>query len=149
MVTMKAFLDRLKQTRIEQAIADAEKRSSGQIRVVMYPKIADDPVPVAAAEFLRLGMQKTTHRNAVLILVAPRSNSFAIYGDRAVHEQCGENFWKEVAAAMTEHFKAEHFTEGIVHGIERAGAILAEHFPRSPSDRNELPDDVIDHGTIV
>ena len=34
------------------------------------------------------------------------------------------------------------FTGGLVLGIERAGALLAEHFPRRPDDVNELPDDI-------
>ena len=30
---------------------------------------------------------------------------------------------------MTLHFKRGEFTEGLIHGIERAGALLADIFP--------------------
>lgn len=150
MVTpMQPFLDQLEHARIERAIAAAEQKTSGEIRVVMYPKKADNPVMVAASEFLALGMHRTTHRNAVLFLIAPFSNTFAVYGDEAVHAKCGQTFWTDVAAAMTDYFKRREFTDGIVHGIERAGALLATHFPRAADDRNELPDDVIDRGTVI
>jgi uncharacterized membrane protein len=43
---------------------------------------------------------------------------------------------------MQEHFRRGEFTEGVVHGVERVGDVLARHFPRVASDRNELPDEV-------
>lgn len=87
-------------------------------------------------------MTRTAARNGVLIFLAPRSRTFAVIGDTGVHEKCGDTFWRELTAAMSEHFKRGDFTAGLVHGIDRAGALLAEHFPRSPDDRNELPDRV-------
>jgi uncharacterized membrane protein len=91
-------------------------------------------------------MHQTKHRNAVLIFVAPRSRTFAAIGDEAVHARCGDDFWRELADAMTAYFKRGDFTEGLVHGISRAGELLAAHFPREPDDRNELPDEVIEDG---
>ena len=35
-------------------------------------------------------MHKTRERNAVLIFVAPRAHKFAVVGDKAIHEKCGE-----------------------------------------------------------
>ena len=34
--------------------------------------------------------------------------------------------------------------EGIVAAIERVGVVLAEHFPRSAGDVNEIPDKLIE-----
>ena len=89
--------------------------------------------------FELLGMTNTAERNGVLIYIAPRARQFRILGDTAIHEKCGDDFWKEVAAAMEEHFRKGEFTEGVVAGIERVGEVLARHFPRRPDDRNELP----------
>ena len=94
-------------------------------------------------------MQKTRHRNAVLIFVAPVSQTFAVIGDEAVHRKCGDAFWQQLAAAMTEHFKQGEFTAGLVHGIERAGVLLAAEFPRQPDDHNELPDGMIIRHTVI
>ena len=107
-------------------------------------KPAPDPVMTAQQAFLRLGMDRTKHRNAVLIFVAPRSQTFAVIGDEAVHAKCGDEFWRELAGAMTSQFKRGEFTEGLLHGITRAGDLLAAHFPSGPDDANELPDDVIE-----
>jgi uncharacterized membrane protein len=124
------------------AIAAAEARTSGEIRVVVISREITDPIAAAQREFARLDMAKTAARNGVLILVAPASRRFAVIGDTGVHAKCGDGFWAEVAAAMTACFKRGEFTGGLVLGIERAGALLATHFPRSPDDRNELPDTI-------
>jgi len=128
--------------RVVAAIAAAERRTSGEIRVLLARKKAPDPVATAQRHFERLGMTRTQARNGVLIFLAPRSRTFAVIGDTAVHEKCGNAFWRLLAAAMELHFKRGEFTEGLVHGIERAGALLAEHFPRGADDRNELPDEI-------
>lgn len=138
------FIKQIDRRLIEQAIADAENRTSGEIRVIVHHKPVEDAVASAQAEFLRRGMQKTAQRNAVLIFVAPVSQKFAVIGDQAVHEKCGDSFWQELAAAMTGHFKAGGFTAGLRHGVERAGTLLAEHFPRRPDDVDELPNKVIE-----
>jgi uncharacterized membrane protein len=43
---------------------------------------------------------------------------------------------------MTGYFKKSEFTQGILHGIRKAGELLAAHFPHRPDDRNELPDSI-------
>jgi uncharacterized membrane protein len=134
---------------IERAIALAESRTSGEIRVVVYPHAVTDVLVTAREEFARLGMHRTRHRNAVLILVAPETKAYAIFGDEAVHARCGDGFWVATAGAMAAHFRRGRFSEGVVHGIREAGAILAHHFPAGPQDRNELPDDVVERGIVI
>ena len=135
-------LPKIDHPRVVAAIGGAERRTSGEIRVVVSRRNVAEPVAEAQRQFERLGMTHTSRRNGVLILLAPRSRTFAVIGDTGVHEKCGAAFWTTLAAAMTEHFKRGDFTAGLVHGIERAGALLTEHFPRAPGDRNELPNDV-------
>jgi uncharacterized membrane protein len=138
------FVSQLDHERIHAAIRAAEEKSSGEIRVMVSHQAAPSPVATAQDAFLRFGMQATKHRNSVLIFVAPRSRTFAIVGDEAIHAKCGNVFWRELAAAMSGHFKRGDFTDGVLHGINRAGELLAEHFPPGPDDRNELPDEVIE-----
>lgn len=150
MVTlMNSFETQLDHVRIGRAIAAAELRTSGELRVVVHQYPAVDALAAAKDEFSRLGMNGTRERNAVLILVAPLSRTFALYGDVGVHAKCGPVFWEEVAGAMSEHFKREAFTDGLVHALERAAELLALHFPRRSDDRNELSDDVVERFPVV
>ena len=128
--------------RVVAAIARAERQTSGEIRILIARNRTADPVAAARRHFVRLKMERTRDRNAVLIFIAPRSRSFAVIGDQGVHEKCGEQFWRELAASMGGLFRQGDFTAGLVHGIERAGALLAAHFPPDPGGANELPDAV-------
>lgn len=135
-------LPKIDHERVVAAIADAERKTSGEIRIVISRQNIAEPVAEAQKQFERLGMTDTVLRNGVLILLAPRSHTFAVIGDTAIHEKCGAAFWTDLAAAMTEHFRAGDFTGGLVQGIERAGGLLATHFPRAHDDKNELPNSI-------
>jgi uncharacterized membrane protein len=125
---------RIEHKRVLDALRRAEARTSGEIRVIIARHKAADPLAAAQAYFNKLGMDRSAHRNGVLIFVAPRSRRFAVIGDSGVHEKCGDAFWQGLAAAMGDHFRRGDFTEGLVHGIERAGELLAGTFPRSKDD---------------
>lgn len=127
---------------VVRAIHAAETHTSGEIRVVIARHKTSDAVAAAQHQFERLGMTATKERNGVLIFLSPRSRNFAVIGDTAVHEKCGDAFWRELADAMSGHFRRGDFTAGVLHGIERAGALLAAHFPSNGPHHNELPDDV-------
>jgi uncharacterized membrane protein len=89
-------------------------------------------------------MHQTRDRNAVLIFVAPRAHKFAVVGDKAIHEKCGDQLWLRVVAKMREHFQKENFTDALVDAIQEVGQVLAEHFPPEGRRRNELPDEIIE-----
>jgi uncharacterized membrane protein len=135
-----SFLNALDDAKIVSAIAEAESRTSGEIRVYVSDKEISDAVKEAEKQFSRLGMHRTERQNGVLIFFAPKSQNFAVIGDAGIHRQCGEAFWQEVAVAMEESLKEQHFTDAILKAVGRVGHALAAHFPREKADRNELPD---------
>jgi uncharacterized membrane protein len=132
----------LDHARVSAAIAAAELQTSGRIHVVVGRHRALQPIAAAQRHFARLSPGGTPQPNGILLFVAPRSHTFAIVGGRAVHEKCGHAFWTEVTAAMSGYFKKGDFTDGLVHGVERAGALLAEHFPADPGGRDAAADRV-------
>jgi len=134
-----SFFSRLENDRIVSAIADAEAKSSGEIRVHVTRRKPDDLEARARSRFELLGMTRTAERNGVLFYIAPSVRRFQILGDSGIHERCGTDFWKEVAAEMEEKFRRGEFTDGIVAGVAKVGEVLARHFPRSSADRDELP----------
>ncbi len=139
---MRHFFSRLDSDRIVKAIAEAEKKSSGEIRVHVTRHKPANLEERAKRRFELLGMTRTALRNGVLIYIAPKLRRFQILGDAGIHEKCGDDFWKETAAEIESHFRKADFTEGIVRGIAKIGDVLAEHFPRQAGDINELPDEL-------
>lgn len=140
----KEFLARVDSARVVAAIEAAERRCSGEIRVHVEPSLHGRDVRfMAERTFERLGMTKTDLRNGVLIFLAAKEQTFAVIGDRGIHEKVGEEFWRLVAAHLTEHFQKGEFTDGIVDAVNEVGEQLATHFPHAGAgDRNELSNEI-------
>jgi len=130
------------QHRIQQAVADAEKNTSGEIRVCMEKTCSDNPLDRAAKYFAQLEMHKTRLRNGVLIYVATVDRKFAVIGDAGINSVVSADFWDSTKEAMLSHFKYGNLVEGIVTGIGQAGEQLKKYFPHLLNDKNELPDDI-------
>ena len=141
----KEFLSKVEHDRIVHAIREAESKTSGEIRVfVQRGKLKSDPLAAAQKKFRQLRMHKTRESNAVLIFVVPRAHKFAVVGDKAIHEKCGDEFWQRVVTRMRTHFQNENFSDALVEAIKEIGSVMASHFPKTLGNANELPDDVIE-----
>lgn len=143
----KQLMESLDQARVVQAIEEAEKKSSGEIRVHIQPSSHGREVRHEAEKtFERLGMTKTELRNGVLLFILSRDQKFAILGDSGIDEKVGEGYWEAIASELGNRFRAGEFTEGIVNAVERVGHLLAGHFPPSQrSDVNELTNEISIH----
>jgi uncharacterized membrane protein len=141
----KEFLSKLEHDRIVAAIREAESRTSGEIRVfIQRGTFETDPLLVAQKKFHRLKMHKTREHNAVLIFVAPRAHKFAVVGDQAIDEKCGDEFWRRIVDGMRDHFQSEKFTHALIEAVKGVGEVLAAHFPRTSANPNELPDEIVE-----
>lgn len=131
------------QARVVEAIREAERLTSGEIRVSVAHFFWGNVEKTAGKAFHQLGMEYTADRNGVLIFIVPSRKRFAILGDRGIHEKVGQAFWEDVSACLSSHFREGAFTEGLVEGIRMVGERLATHFPSAgKADRNELSDHV-------
>lgn len=141
----KEFVRQLEHDRVVDAIKAAEAETSAEVRVYVHRgELKAEPLVAAQKKFHQLGMNKTPERNAVLIFVAPHARKFAVIGDKGVHEKVGERYWQHVVDLMREHFQHERFSDALVDAIRDIGSVLARHFPRSSTSRNDLPDDVVE-----
>jgi uncharacterized membrane protein len=136
------FFKRLDEKKVVAAIHRAEGGSCAQVRVFVSHHHNDDALEAARKHFHLLGMEKTKHRNAVLIFFAPESRKFAIYGDVAIDQNAGSEFWHAVRDEIVPHLQAGEFTRAIVHAVDRVGGRLAELFPRVGEQANELADEI-------
>jgi uncharacterized membrane protein len=139
-----SFFSKLDEPRIVESIRTAELRSRGEIRIHATEKGVTDVIKEATGTFERLGMTKTAERNGLLIFVAPRSQKFAVLGDSGITSRVGTAPLDEIAASMSAAFREGRFTDGLVGAVERAGQLLAVHFPRveGKGDQDELPDTI-------
>ena len=131
--------------RIVAAIQEAERRTSGEVRVFVEKRCRFiEPLMRAQEIFLSLKMTETAQRNAVLVYIAMKDRQLAIYGDEGIHTKVGDAFWNNEVNKMLEQFNGENYTEGLVQIIYDIGEALVTHFPYDGStDKNELPDEIV------
>ena len=128
---------------ILKVIAEAEKNTSGEIRLFIEDECGENVLDRAAFIFEEIGMFKTKYRNGVLFYLAFESRQFAILGDQGIHSKVKDDFWHEIKACMANLFTTGEFAKGLTIGIEMAGKALQKYFPFQSDDNNELSDDIL------
>jgi uncharacterized membrane protein len=131
--------------RVVEAIRMAEKRTSGEIRIYVESRCRFvDAVDRASEVFFSLKMDKTHHRNGVLIYIAIKDHQLAIFGDEGIYKALGKDFWENEVNLMLRAFHNGFTLEILLNVIADVGKALTVHFPYIPTeDKNELPDDII------
>jgi uncharacterized membrane protein len=127
---------------IVQAILEAEKNTSGEIRVHIESHTRLNHFERAKEVFHLLKMDNTKDENGVLIYVAVNDRKFVIYGDKGIDNAGPDNFWDTTRDAIEAHFKNQNFKKGIIAGVLSTGKQLESHFPWNHGDLNELSDEV-------
>jgi len=128
---------------IAAAIEEAEKLTSGEIRIAIDKHCEGDALEMAESYFKKLGMDKTALHNGVLIYLAYVDHKFAIIGDKGINKVVPPDFWDTTKTAMRAHFAGGNVAEGIIAGISLAGEKLAIFFPSENDDINEIPNEII------
>ncbi|MCF6174237.1 MAG: TPM domain-containing protein [Victivallaceae bacterium] len=139
---MAGLLDKISESKIIAAIKQAEKETSGEIRVHLQKKLKDPIMLAARQRFELLGMDATELKNGVLIFVAVKAKQLAIIGDKGIDDCVPDDFWEETLSEMKNYFKADDMIGGIEAGILKAGHALQKYFPYQHDDINELSDEV-------
>ena len=137
------FLTESEQRRIVAAIGDAEKCTSGEIRVHIEPKCRrGDAMKRAEQVFNHLRMYETRERNAVLIYLAYESRVFAIIGDCGIHSRVPADYWDGEKELLLRYLRQGNAADGICAVIASIGERLAEYFPWTDDDINEQSDEI-------
>ena len=88
--------------------------------------------------------RRTVGRTGILIYLSMAERRAEIVGDEAITAVTTPDTWGEAMAALLTEVKAGRTGDGIVAAVAMIGAVLAEHFPKSGSDTNEIPDKLIE-----
>jgi uncharacterized membrane protein len=137
-----SFFTKEQQAEILASVKEAEKATSGEIKVHVETSCPEDVLDRAAWIFKKLGMHKTAERNGVLFYLAVSDRKFAIIGDAGINAKVPDGFWDEVSDLLRKNFRESKFTEGLSEGILLAGNQLKSHFPYRKDDINELTDEI-------
>lgn len=144
---VKSFLSKQDLTAVAAAIGEAEKRTSGEIRVAIRQRRSKKEKSLsvehlARHEFIHLGMMKTQERTGILIFILLESKEFFILADEHINQKVAPRSWDSVADAMARQFAKKEFRQGLLDAVRSVGDHLATHFPAKPGDTNELSNEV-------
>jgi uncharacterized membrane protein len=137
------FLSVSEERAIVDAIKQAEKNTSGEIRVHLEDFSKQPPLERAKEVFLSLEMHKTSARNGVLFYVSVSDHHFVILGDEGINKLVTADFWNDTKDLVISHFKKGNNKEGLVYGILKAGEELKRYFPYCElTDEDELSNEI-------
>jgi putative membrane protein len=98
----------------------------------------------AITVFKAAAERRTAGRTGILIYLSMAERRAEIVADEAILKVTDDHVWGEAMAALLAEVREGRPGDGIVAAIERVGVVLAEHFPRSSTDTNEIPDTLIE-----
>ena len=87
---------------------------------------------------------RTRGATGVVIYLSLAERRAEIVADDAIASRVDASVWGDAMHAMLAEIRTGRIGAGMVSGINHAGAVLAEHFPRQDKGANELPDAVIE-----
>lgn len=98
----------------------------------------------AVRQFLARNVHLTEARTGVLIFVSLAERYAEVVADSGISEHVGQHVWDGVVRDLTAEAAADRLAEGFIAAIGTVGAVLAQHFPVSSDDINELDDHLVE-----
>jgi putative membrane protein len=98
----------------------------------------------AANQFLARNIHLTKQRTGVLLFVSVEERYAEVYADEAIDMRVAQEEWNAIVAMLIDHAQRRDYAAGYIKAIDASGALLAQHFPKSDGDRNELDDHLVE-----
>lgn len=98
----------------------------------------------AMKQFLARNVHRTSARTGVLIFVSIAERYAEILADSGIDAKVGQHVWDGVVRDLTGHAGDDRLADGFVKAIGTVGGVLAEHFPVTEDDTNELDDHLVE-----
>ena len=90
--------------------------------------------------FVDHGVTETRERSGVLLFLSEAERRVELIADRGIHERVGAELWQALVDDVVAAIRGGQARVGLTRAVDAIGARLAQHFPPSPEDTNELPD---------
>ena len=130
---------------IEQAIVASEQNHAGELRFVVEAGLhpyeiifKKTPRKRAIELFSHLKIWDTEHNNGVLIYLLLADRDVEIVADRGIDKRVGHDGWEAICHEMEAMFRRGEFEAGVLHGINKIGESLQQHFPQQSASKNEI-----------
>lgn len=97
----------------------------------------------AMQQFLAHGLHVTEARTGVLLFACLADHQVEVIADEGIHSKVDQGVWADAVEALARGLKRGEAADGFEAAVGLCGAVLAEHFPPSSRDRNEIEDKLV------
>jgi putative membrane protein len=97
----------------------------------------------AMQQFLAHGLHVTEARTGVLLFASLADHQVEVIADQGIHSKVDQDVWADAVEALARGLKRRDPAAGFEAAVALCGGVLAEHFPPSPRDRNEIEDKLV------
>jgi putative membrane protein len=97
----------------------------------------------AVALFKASTEQRTLSRTGVLLYLSLAEHRAEIVADEAIVAKVSPDAWGAAMALLIDGCKADRPADGMVAAVGAIGDVLAQHFPRTGTDPDEIPNRMI------
>jgi putative membrane protein len=98
----------------------------------------------AVALFKAAAERRTENRAGILIYLSTGERRAEIVADEAITRVTTPETWGEALACLLADVRDGRPADGICAAIQQIGIVLAEHFPKTADNPNEIPDKLVE-----
>ena len=98
----------------------------------------------AVAIFKAAAECRTENRAGILIYLSTRERRAEIVADEAITKVTTPEAWGEAMASLLADVRDGRPADGICAAVQQVGIVLSEHFPKTDTNPNEIPDKLIE-----
>lgn len=97
----------------------------------------------AFRHFAQSGVYDTKEHSGILIFVSYLEKQVRIIADSGISKKIPQDLWNIIADDLASGIKNGKTKEGFIAAVEKCGELLAENFPASGENENELADGLV------
>jgi len=97
----------------------------------------------ALEAFYEKGLYRTHLSTGVLFFLSLLERKVWVLADKGIYEKIRQETLNRFAGQVSAGVREQQAGQALVQAIQGVGNLLAEHFPITPGDKDELPDEVM------
>jgi uncharacterized membrane protein len=132
---------------IGAAVKASETKQRGEIRIAIEGTLPlralldnQSPRERAATLFQTLGVAATREANGILVYIQLVDRQVEILADHGIAAHVPAAEWETICHQLEAAFAKKDYRPGTLAAIDRITTLLAQHFPASGDNPNELDD---------
>jgi len=120
------------------------KRAEALKKLFIGVKRKEEAVMLRAERsFFEKRLYRTKENTGVLFFLSLLERKIWILADKGIYEKMDQETLNRFAKEVSRGIRENRACEALIQAIQEIGALLSKHFPITPDDTDELPDNIM------